>query len=266
MPEREPQISEKVNIHERGGLTPAHWQEVVKRLGEPKDETSEKIVAYAQKVISGEFPDTGFHYKEYLGRRHLSVLERKVIVRTRGLNVLVTRMLNSSKLALLRDIENFSKASFFKYETFNDIVGVRQEPFSIHAVNDIHHLKWSEKDKTWHLIVEEAEYVYDSDRKRIQEGWIIFPDPPMRYEYRDIGSAVNTSNPDKDRPAIESALLKCYFLEKDELDDPIHTSPSQLVEILKTKVPDEVLKERIKNYRERMRMPLTNISGWEKEI
>ena len=36
MQERRLQTQEVVDLHERGGLTPAHWQEVVGKIGEPK--------------------------------------------------------------------------------------------------------------------------------------------------------------------------------------------------------------------------------------
>lgn len=57
-------------LHEQGGLTPKHWQEVISRVGRSKGEVPEKIVAYARKVISGEFLDSGFHHRGFLGRRH----------------------------------------------------------------------------------------------------------------------------------------------------------------------------------------------------
>lgn len=70
MPEREAQTSERVNLDERGGLTPAHWQHVINRIGWRKGEISAKIVNYGQKVISGEFPDAGYHHGRFLGQRH----------------------------------------------------------------------------------------------------------------------------------------------------------------------------------------------------
>ena len=64
---------ETTPLHERGGLTPKHWEEVV-TLREALGFNGEKIVAYAQKVISGEFPDRGFHHRMYLGQRHWKLL------------------------------------------------------------------------------------------------------------------------------------------------------------------------------------------------
>ncbi len=98
---------ETTNIHERGGLTQAHWQEAIKWLREwdmrstaknlaqnlkrshygnrkKRNEyvesiygregretvTSNEIIAYSQKVINGEFPDNGFHHRRYLGKLH----------------------------------------------------------------------------------------------------------------------------------------------------------------------------------------------------
>lgn len=60
---------------ERGGLTLTHWEEVVNELiTYPHRHTPVnvrgKILAYANKVISGEFPDTGNYHREFLGRRH----------------------------------------------------------------------------------------------------------------------------------------------------------------------------------------------------
>src|SRR3989344_1896676 len=78
MPERELQTSETVNIHERGGLTPAQWVEVLNRIGKPKDEIRAKILDYGTKVISEEFADTGLHYRRFLGRRHWFEIEHLV--------------------------------------------------------------------------------------------------------------------------------------------------------------------------------------------
>lgn len=93
---KNPEESSIQPLLERGGLTPAHWEEVVRMIGKgrldeqyeksligrtainekldqytnPNNPIPEKIIAYAQKVMSGEFPDNGFHHRQYLGRRH----------------------------------------------------------------------------------------------------------------------------------------------------------------------------------------------------
>lgn len=75
MQERETQAPEQVNLHERGGLTPEYWQEVISRVARNKGEIPEKVVAYGRKVLSGEFPDSGFHHREFLGRKHWEIIK-----------------------------------------------------------------------------------------------------------------------------------------------------------------------------------------------
>jgi len=72
-------------LHERGGLTPEHWQEIIRKINEDrdnhglKDEISnvgEEIVNYGQRVLSTEYPDTGFHHRGILTWRHWNLIRR----------------------------------------------------------------------------------------------------------------------------------------------------------------------------------------------
>lgn len=66
MVEQRPHIPEAADLHEHDGLTPAHWEEVLKRTAGLKDPITKKIRAFAEKIVDGEDLDP----KRFLGRRH----------------------------------------------------------------------------------------------------------------------------------------------------------------------------------------------------
>lgn len=92
MAERELATSEAINLHERGGLTQTHWREVIGHAGKYHDEKVRKIVAYGQHVISGRFPDSGFHHRQYLGSRHWRGLPTGFLTYYYGNRFIVNRL------------------------------------------------------------------------------------------------------------------------------------------------------------------------------
>src|SRR3989344_2348763 len=125
MPERELQISEKVNLHERGGLTPAHWQGVVKRL--PSWLRNRELRVYAQKVIEGEFDGTQDHHQEYLGSRHwfdvLRLFEQVEVRTPRKIGILTLPLLTEVDFLATeraREVRNYASIEKTASYTLND--------------------------------------------------------------------------------------------------------------------------------------------------
>lgn len=79
--EMNPQESSIGPLLERGGLTPTHWEEVLRRdrsengIGYNLDPRTHR---YIQAVIKGEIPDSGFCHRDYLGRRNWEEFRQKM--------------------------------------------------------------------------------------------------------------------------------------------------------------------------------------------
>ena len=263
MPEREDRTLEQVNLYERGGLTPAHWQEVIKlirktgepcdemdvmiRYGrrlitgkpiveEPQDEQSKKVVAYARKVISGEYSDHDFHHRQYLGCRiwnFISVLAARD--RTKRPRILLPwPRTEQTDNQLVEEIDQYATAEqkgIFNLDDYFDVYLVRQGIVTLNYGQE--HLRWS--IGVWKLfenVSEEGEYPYYEERGNADEG----------------------------------SLLNKWLLTKSEVIDPIHTSPEELYQIVRDEVPVEVLKERLRQHLDSQQRKIQLIGNWEKEI
>jgi len=217
-PEREPQVSEKVNIHERGGLTPTHWQEVVKRIAQGQwrlGETSAKIVAYAQKVISGEFPDSGFYHRRFLGHRHwryIAILDTRYKVKTprRFPPWPKTTWIKND---LPQEIREFARSEQRKTYTLNDYIDDLPEKVSVDSKRS------SEYE-------ESRDFVWD-----LKKG---------RWETRIYSARLARSYNEYDETSITfedsvdiNLLLSYFLLTKEEVPNPKHTSPEDMKQILK---------------------------------
>lgn len=71
-----PSAQESSPLHEQGGLTLKHWEELLNRLYRQRcsfwDSTIRpywEIEHYAENVITGGYPDSDLHHRPYLGRR-----------------------------------------------------------------------------------------------------------------------------------------------------------------------------------------------------
>ena len=202
MPEREPQTSERVNIHERGGLTPEHWQEIMKRIGWRKGEIGAKIVNYGQMVVSGEFPQGNYHHCMYLGRRHWVLISKKTEIK----NTTVTKLLprtnrNNIRIQLANEAYDFATSEIRRTYTLNDYIqrlGAR-----ISTVWGM--IEWSNADKVWEA------YINLSRNQAIRQ--------LLLGRYRE-------------GPVSPKLLLGEWLLSENECSDPQHTEPGILLEKL----------------------------------
>ena len=82
-----PSAQETSPLHEQGELTPEYWREIHDKLTNEKIRIDPvfyprfsprvicKVISYAEKVITGEFPSDTEHDREYLGRGHWEMVE-----------------------------------------------------------------------------------------------------------------------------------------------------------------------------------------------
>lgn len=234
MPEREPQNSERTNIHEHGGLTPEHWREVVDRIGEPKNKTDQKLINYAQKVISGDFPDSGSYHREYLGHRHWLRLS---FINTKDKIITPRKLPPWPKISYIvnptvEEIKSYAKAETKAVYTLDDYFNI---VFS--SNNDT--LRFNRKANCW----EEYEWGEDSGG------------PGMGLSGGMTYKASADSN----------LLLTSWLMEEGDVLDPVHTNPDQLIKILKN-IPIEILNARLKEQIGVRAKFYQRVGNWEKEI
>lgn len=226
MQERETQAPEQVHLHERGGLTPAHWQEVLDLLAIYDNPTRAKITHYGQAVINGEVEDHNFNHRNYLGHRHWDEIASSL-----------RHQKNTSPIAkeveiyaILERSVSFSLDDFFDRHKRRYGVGVsyKRDIGSIRRED----LVWS--NNTWRLQVEKTYYPpYDPD---CDPGPA--PDPVL-------------SKKEKSKRAATQTLLHHWLLNKKEVHDPLHTSPEQLLALLRNQIPPDLLLTRVMKYFER---------------
>lgn len=252
MPERELQTSEQVNLHERGGLTPAHWQEVIKRIRDSRDAIAQKVMTYAQKVISGEFPDSGFHHRSFLGRRHwrvLSQIKTKDKLETHGkiafleIPFLIRTEFVDNQLA--SEITKYADLEKNLHYTLDDYFN--SEPFGKYMFDRL--------NRIWHSL-----YSYEEVVPATPGGNL--PATSSDWSRYDEHTETFTGSL---KLINENPILNLFLLTKDEVQDPLHTPPQELEQILRG-ISVEILNGRLRAYLNRQAEQYQLVGGWEKEF
>ena len=113
-------------LYEQGGLTPAHWREVLDRLIDQRRKQHDDILGraelYATAVISGVLPSTDFHHRSYLGRRSWQLVAGLQITDKYRLptvmHLVPSRVLPKNPIML--EIVNFAKKEYDSSFTLED--------------------------------------------------------------------------------------------------------------------------------------------------
>lgn len=236
---------------ERGGLTPAHWEQVIRTIGRPKDPIAAKIVAYGQNVITGDYPDTGNHHRAYLGQRHwvrivrLNTLDRHVTHRWLWLSI-TKPVLNPTA----REASVYADSEMDSTYTLDDHINssCRDSITDYHAPH-ILDIRWALEHQKWEV-----------ESYRIES----YPNPHNPpYEWNtgpetSISVRVPLLLTEEDLARAQSLLWETWLLTESEVIDPFHTSPTILTERLREAAvlkPDEI-KERLKARRPLLLSPL----------
>lgn len=228
MPEREPQTSERVNLHELGGLTHDHWGKIPG--GNPL------LDAFAKAVLNGRIDPSGFSHREYLGRRTWEWVHKQLESKLRLPGF---KFLSPADEKIQQEIIEFAERERKAHANLNDfILPILNTP--ILGEND---RQLAFEDNSWHILVADWENVEGI----IQLAGIL-----------DAGEASDEEL---------SVLLEHYYLNPDEVPDLLHTDEHELIEILQTRIPINTLKGRIvKRQRDNSLSLPQSIGGWEKSL
>lgn len=258
-------------LQERGGLTVAHWEEVVRRIGKSKDQTDTKVVAYGQKVLTCDFPDTDNYHRWYLGYRHWDKIRSLV------------RPIEIRQYASLERMNQYTLDDYYHYHFSSSLalnIPYRYET----GYQDPEFLVWRQDKHKWRKMRDRSEY-----RERVvgMDPAGHGPEPVVREltrSWREDRTGFSTG-------WIGRFLLWKLLLTEGELRDPKHKSPQELLAFVKNSMPSEILNERLRefltkegenegwkyhmsrdeiaSFRARIRnaqLPPVNIGSWEKEV
>ena len=232
------------NIHERHGLTHAHWADIINRLGEPQDEISQKLVDYGRKVVDGEFLDNGFHHRQYLGQRHWELVAH---LYSNYQNVLLPRKAFLWRKAVYPNMGN-ELADYALFErnatyTLNDYIapfskGISQDspltggiPLYREWYSDISgRAIWDHAQRMWKA--------YEVRHTRYRSGGVYYwgdgSEEPPQEERWDIKLSVVT----------DQAILQAYLLSLVDVRKPLRASPNELEKTLFEKAASQPQKMR----------------------
>lgn len=226
MPEWEPQTPEKVNIHERGGLTPAHWTEIFNLLSKnyrnlrSKDQKLAKdIFGYAKSVVAGKIIDKDFQNRNSLDARHWSMvesefcLESPFMARSLRQHVLLERS-DGPVLKLHQEIYLFAICESLHSVNFDALINKITNHCKDNFITidlpsekqgDVgYSLRWSNDDQAWHRIKYEL----------------------TRHTY---GASSETTDLGEVSEEYDKSIHDHWLLTPNEVSNPIHTSPQNLV-------------------------------------
>lgn len=247
MQERRLQTQEVADLHEQGGLTLSHWQEVVERIGEPKNKTEQKLIYYAQKVISGDFPDSGSYHREYLGRRHwqrLSFINTKDKIKTPR-KVPPWPKISYIVNPIVEEIKSYAEAETKAVYSLDDYFN--SEPFGKYMFDRL--------NRIWCSL-----YSYEEVVPATPGGYL--PATSSDWSRYDEHTETFTGSL---KLIDENPILNLFLLTKDEVQDPLHTPPQELEQILRS-ISAEILNGRLRAYLNKQAEQYQLVGGWEKEI
>ncbi len=217
-------------LQERGGLTSAHWEEIIRRIYDPKNPVGAKIVAYGQKVIAGEFPDTNNHHRMYLGQRHweriVHISPTDKVKKSRIFPPWPKTVLIYSELAeRARKYADFERSATYTLDDYIASIGSKGDRET-----------WCEYDLPKGNWVRVTEII----RPPTPGGWLPATSPNWSYYDGGTDIIIDSTN--------EEEILNLWLLTKEETRDPLHTSPTILSEQLREialRKPDDI-RERLK--------------------
>src|SRR3989344_2684632 len=226
MAEREYQNPETVNIHERGGLTQAHWEVVLNTFKEQG--RAPWIVQYAQAAIDGRILDTNYELRNFLGANVWAGLEDHL-----GSYHYQNRDRQDIPDVLLKVEETMLYAFLEKQfsQTLSDFLYPGTPRGSI---------KWDELNKRWSKTVTvggrgSVSYITGD----IGHGEQPVPVYSKDYEPGELRNVAATQEDFYDH------YFDYYLLKRDEVPNIRHTSPAELVSLARQIAEKDV--EKIKN-------------------
>jgi len=242
MLEREPQNSERINIHERGGLTSEHWNEIVHAVLRERfpnsNQIRQDITNYGMSVINGEIKDKNFNHRLFpLGARHWHLITRALRFRSRGLNSPL-RFINRDRTVVTQEALIYSELESKYSYSLDDFLADR----SSHSF----FLVWDEGDHYWHSLdaVATGTQTYKGSDSSGNE---YYEDD---YSYEDLGTKADIKKFGVD-------ILEPWLLTFSEVGNPIEKSLDELEITLKefARTNTAEIRNRIEEGKSQWRLP-----------
>src|SRR3989344_2332420 len=248
--QRPTSAQESPPLHERGGLTLAHWEVLAKIT--PK---ASKVREFAKAVLDGRIDPSNFSHREYLGRRHWRIVNTNILDATEGFNKIIGIAFNRRNYQLTKEVKNYVVSEDGTYISLNDIIKPIEKVAVSDHIDPHEYLKWDGFSRSWQHITIVEEWELPPDNRDILGDTNFQSMPTIKTSERvqQIKSA-----------HVERILSRFVLLTEDVQTNAVKLSPQELLNIAQTNVQPEKLQERI---RERGVVPdTTQIGGWEKLI
>ncbi len=227
-----PTAPETSPLREQGGLTLDHWQYIASlKFNDPK------INQYTQAKAAGLIDE---EQGPFIGSRHWQSIYYETLKKTDGFERLVGMILRPTNFHLAQEVRKLSEKERRRVITCNDYYSRMGADFDLDDNRKQYGLSlssrayWVPEKNTWYLNYSEVGFKHG-----------------MPWELEERTSI-----------ASSQIILNHWLLTEVELGDPIHTSPNELMRVIREKVPVEELIERIR----RKRTDYKLVSGWEKPL
>jgi len=215
------------SIHERGGLGPSGWEEVLRNIPQQNDPISTRLRGYGDAAISGKIQDRNFEHRQYLGRRHWKRIEDifngPYFIPTVKQGLLWRK---TQEPGIKNEISDYalleSRASF----TLNDYASNLNKSVPIVPKSrwgrqpDLTRAEWDPEQNNWRGKEHYHHYT--------PGGWY----HGMVYsEYIETVDEWHTSEITLDEEHLEQ-LKNAYFLANEDVTDLAHTPPEELEKLM----------------------------------
>ena len=211
-------------------LTPEHW-----KLIASLDFDDPKINQYALGKANGLIDE---EQGPFIGSRHWQTIYHEMLKRTEDYGKLIGVVLRRTNFHLAQEIREFAGGKR-RVATFDDYYSQKGEAFYLDDAS------------SWGGGVPASKVYWVSEKNTWQQD-------SFEIVYRLSASCEERST----FTANNQIILDHWLLMKEEVEDPIHTSPDELLRIVREKVPVEGLIERLMGKRPNYML----VVGWGKPI
>lgn len=258
MPEREPQTSEQVNLHERGGLTPEHWQ-FLSKIKFKDNKINRFASALNRGVINGDIET----HRQYLGQRHWREISNTAEIKLNSALYILVRKIWPDDYVTTRQVKGFASREANSYLTLDDFILSRRLNLRINIPDkESQWLMWNEKSSQWHHY-REAYLGRDIKDLRYVGWWDEGETVERMFKTVDLGV---------DRSSQADKLIAAHFeLTSEELPCASSSSPEAILDIARNTIADgdylnRVIAANERDFQRRLSFSRLAVYGWEKEI
>ena len=249
MVELQPHPTERIDVLERGGLTPEHWSYILTTLGTAV--LDDKLIKYAEAVVRGDKEDIGFAHRDYLGHRHWDGIEFHLIRLDHSKRSAESAVVHQEVLA-------YASPESLAYYSLSDYYF---QWYSRHFLAG--KLRYYEGKPTPQANYQFRELTWNGQK----EEWRNSLTRLMVRTPGNTTSVVSNITGLFSKRATVTTLLDEWLLTPQEVPNPLKTSPEGLFSIVRNIDEEELMKRlRSRLAQGNPKQIPTHIGGWEKEI